>query len=256
MSYATESSRESTRLNLQNQIPAYDYRKELTDFEIPANARVLDIGCANGEITNYLAQKFPRAHFVGLDFSRERISKARTLPNCSFICANTNELPFQNESFDFVLARALYQHLESPQLTTREIWRILAKRGSVRIIDSYHLILGLEVNDSQLEGQLELLKKNWACDFDVALKVPAFLIRAGFKIAGHKRILCDFDNPEHRNLEVNNNQRRFEQSMPQLIQIYGSKQKAAQFVRSYLAACRDMNNRYWFEKHIITGVKP
>ena len=255
MIYATESLQESTRLNLQNQIPAYDYRRELADLEVPAGARVLDVGCASGEITNYLAQKFPHASFVGTDFSRERISEAPALSNCSFVCADACKLPFKNESFDLVLARALYQHLEGPQQTTEEIRRVLVGQGNVRIIDSYHLMLGLETEDPQLNRQIKLLKDNGICDFDVALKIPGFLTRAGFEVTGHARILWDFDNPKHRSLEVENNCRRFEQSMSHLIQLYGSEHKACKFVHDYLEACRDMGNRYWFEKHIIMGIK-
>ena len=38
-----------------------------------------DIGCAEGDCTNYLANRFPKSNFTGIDFSEEAIRKASTL---------------------------------------------------------------------------------------------------------------------------------------------------------------------------------
>ncbi len=255
MGYVIESSKEAERLSLQNSIPAYDYRSELANFNVSPGVQVLDLGCAAGEITTYLADRFPQAHFTGVDFSRERIGQAKTRSNCSFVCADASKLPFKEASFNWVLAQALYQHLDDPEAVTEEVWRILANGGKARIVESYHLMLGLDTDDSQLKCQIKLLGQNGSCDFDMALKVPGLLTRAGFEVANIQRVLWDFDDPEHRALEVANNRRRFEQSMPVLVQLFGDKKRATQFAENYLAACQDMGNRYWFEKHTITGVK-
>lgn len=66
---------------------------------IPSDARILDIGCGNGGLSNYLAIKSEDRNITGIDFSKKRISDAiKTIgsrKNIKFLQGNavTTKLP-------------------------------------------------------------------------------------------------------------------------------------------------------------------
>jgi len=67
---------------------------------LPAHARVLDLGCGNGE--PFLADLLARGHrAVGVDFSRVQLAKARAcLPAAPLIEADMAEVAFADGAFD------------------------------------------------------------------------------------------------------------------------------------------------------------
>lgn len=70
---------------------------------LPANARVLDLGCGNGiPATRELARRFA---VTGVDLSPVQIERARALvPDASFLCADMAEVAFAPDSFEGVVA--------------------------------------------------------------------------------------------------------------------------------------------------------
>jgi len=79
------------------------YRRRLQQVYrllIPEGARVLEIGCATGDL---LASLKP-AYGCGIDFSPEMIESARSKhPNLSFHVADVHDLDLNGESFDFIV---------------------------------------------------------------------------------------------------------------------------------------------------------
>ncbi|MBI3976662.1 MAG: methyltransferase domain-containing protein [Chloroflexi bacterium] len=79
-------------------------------------ARVLDVGCHAGLITNYLALQRPHAHVVGLDLAGEAIALARRaahdlhLANVEFACGDLLEVHWR-QRFDLVLATSVLMDL-------------------------------------------------------------------------------------------------------------------------------------------------
>lgn len=79
---------------------------------------VVDLGCAGGHYLNFLSQFFPQKQFVGVDIdegfielARERFSKRGT-----FIC--TDACDFNISKFNYVIVRAVLQHLTDEQYST------------------------------------------------------------------------------------------------------------------------------------------
>ncbi|MFG0284232.1 MAG: class I SAM-dependent methyltransferase [Phycisphaerales bacterium JB039] len=74
---------------------------------LEAGIDVLDVGCGAGLAMIYLAERYPRSRFVGSDFSREAISKARDeaerreLSNVRFEVADAAKLDYDAD-FDLV----------------------------------------------------------------------------------------------------------------------------------------------------------
>jgi ubiquinone/menaquinone biosynthesis C-methylase UbiE len=92
---------------------------------------VLDVGCGIGLFTIGMAKQ--ASEMFGVDFSEEAILRslanlARSeAKNCVFINANSNELPFQEETFDIVVSRR--GPVTDNILSLSEAYRVLQNGG-------------------------------------------------------------------------------------------------------------------------------
>ena len=82
---------------------------------------VIDIGCGEGFVINYL----DLPDITGVDISRDalRIAKDKT-QKCNLCTGNVYDLSFKKDSFDLVIAAEVLEHLEKPDSALQEIRRI------------------------------------------------------------------------------------------------------------------------------------
>jgi 2-polyprenyl-3-methyl-5-hydroxy-6-metoxy-1,4-benzoquinol methylase len=78
----------------------------LIDF---ARKRVLDVGCGTGGLGEIVGAS--GADYVGIDLHRHVLQFARPSRECSFAQCNAVQLPFADQSFDFVFAFDVIEHL-------------------------------------------------------------------------------------------------------------------------------------------------
>jgi SAM-dependent methyltransferase len=89
--------------------------------------RVLDLGCRYGALTSIYATG---NQVVGLDVDREALQQAATL-GIETQWADVEEgLPFEDETFDVVVAGELLEHLREPDALIRESHRVLRPGGT------------------------------------------------------------------------------------------------------------------------------
>jgi cyclopropane fatty-acyl-phospholipid synthase-like methyltransferase len=96
--------------------------------------RVLDLGCATGSMTDFLATCGCEA--VGVDASELGVSEARRLhPGLRFEVGDVSRLPFEDHFFDKALAADLTEHLELETLRRMfgECRRVLVPGGTLSI---------------------------------------------------------------------------------------------------------------------------
>lgn len=75
------------------------------------NGKVLDIGCAVGNYTNYARSIGTQA--IGVDTQADFIKQAqKSYPECEFIKATAYKLPFSRKSFDSVIMFDIIEHLD------------------------------------------------------------------------------------------------------------------------------------------------
>ena len=90
----------------------------------------LEIGCSSGK--DALKYSDFCSSYTGIDISDEGIKKAqnKNIPNCTFICTDGHKIPFDDESFDFVIVNSLLHHLDIDS-AFKEINRVLNKNGKL-----------------------------------------------------------------------------------------------------------------------------
>lgn len=96
----------------------------------------LDIGCGATGYTAIEAAKKNNWISFGADISIEAMVKARKLADqqgvenkTAFVVCSAENLPFRKNSFDFVSAISLLEHLENDKITIAAISQILKKKG-------------------------------------------------------------------------------------------------------------------------------
>jgi SAM-dependent methyltransferase len=103
----------------------------LTLFDRDCGGSFLDIGCHTGEKTVVLQRFLAAKPAIGVDFECAALSEARRrgIP-CAAIDLNQKAiLPFPDTSFDCIHAGEVIEHLYSPDLLLREIYRLLKPAG-------------------------------------------------------------------------------------------------------------------------------
>jgi SAM-dependent methyltransferase len=101
--------------------------------------RVLDVGCGQGTVLNYLPSLGARA--VGIDVSfaslRRAATGARDLGHADRVRlsqADAEGLPFRDGAFDVVVSFGVLHHTPDTQAGVREIWRVLKPGGTAVVM--------------------------------------------------------------------------------------------------------------------------
>ena len=89
--------------------------------------KVLDLGCRDGALTSRYAQG---NEVVGVDADREALAEAEKLGIETRWADLDEPLPFEDASFDVVVAGELLEHLRDPGRLVREVLRVLRPGGT------------------------------------------------------------------------------------------------------------------------------
>jgi len=123
---------ENHELFLQNKF------KEVAKL-IPPNSKVLDIGCNDGKIRNYLI----KPNYFGVDLDKKFIERLKAEGfHAQFADLNKDEIPFKKERFDYVLLLDIVEHVVDPRRLISAAEKLLNPNGKIIITlpNDYHLI--------------------------------------------------------------------------------------------------------------------
>lgn len=84
---------------------------------------VLEVGCGEGRLSQYLFQQLEPKHFAACDLSLERVDPSISR-EIELREASVYELPYADRSFDLVVCCEVLEHLETPERAVLEIARV------------------------------------------------------------------------------------------------------------------------------------
>ena len=118
----------------------------LTDWaldyiDVQNGFRVLDVGCGGGKTVAKLCQKVGSGKVYGIDYSELCVKKSKKQNHKNILCgkadirqASVSELPFEDDSFDFVTAVETYYFWPDKLNDLKEILRTLKPGGKILLV--------------------------------------------------------------------------------------------------------------------------
>ncbi len=117
-------------------------RQAIELMRVPADARVLDVGCGSGWATRLLAEYSVNGHVTGIDISDEMVRLARDssllFPNVGYQTTSAEQLPFADGEFTHAFSMESLYYYANLTAALKEIHRTLQAGGIfVTVIDLY-----------------------------------------------------------------------------------------------------------------------
>lgn len=102
------------------------FRKFYQFFNMMNADSVLEIGCGEGFVLDYLAKRNPTLHLRGIDrdFEAVRMASKISASVIEFVCADGAHLPCDDDSFDAVILSEVLEHVPNPDAILKEAIRV------------------------------------------------------------------------------------------------------------------------------------
>lgn len=101
--------------------------------------KVAELGCGPGYVTAQLLAEFPNLAITALDADAQMIERGQAYvanhPQVQWVTASVQKTGLPSDTFDFAIARYLFQHIPDPLTAVQEILRLLKPGGKLAIID-------------------------------------------------------------------------------------------------------------------------
>lgn len=175
---------ESMVRNLAAQAEAIWPQEKVIFDRHPLAGQVLDIGCGTGEIIARLAGRYHGAAFTGVDLEEAHLRRAaaRCEPfgaRVRFEIADALALPFDDESFDYVICRHVIQAVSDARRVLSEIRRVLRPGGRVHLIAEDYGMLWCHPTELDSDGFWQVIPPRYGaaigCDLHVGRKTFTLL---------------------------------------------------------------------------------
>lgn len=153
-----------------------EYERPAMMEQVPENLtgkKVLDAGCAAGWYTSQLMKR--GAEVVAIDMSPEMVeaTKRRVGSHAEVLCLDLEAaLPFEDESFDFILSSLTLHYLKDWEETFTEFCRVL-KPGGRFLFSVHHPLTDMRLLDNPAYFSTELIVDEWKKD-GKKFKVPFY----------------------------------------------------------------------------------
>jgi len=262
MTYILENEQESNRLKRQDQISAYSTRVDCEGLNFNPQDVVLDAGCGAGIISLYLKQNFKFGQLHSCDYSELRLKQAEkylrenNVHDVSYFQCDLGNIPKPDHHFTKIICRYVYEYLPDPLLVTKELYRVCATGGVVRLIDADGVVANLVTKNAKLTKMLELLTKSSLekhhLDFYAGRRLYNHMKLAGFKNVDYQIQAMVFKGDDLVK-ERENYIERFTFARHILDATFGAE--AESFIKLYLGELENEENLLFYNNFIVTGIK-
>ncbi|HSP16457.1 MAG TPA: methyltransferase domain-containing protein [Thermoanaerobaculia bacterium] len=198
---AQQMADESMVRNLAAQAQAiWPQEEAIFDRDPPGSGAVLDLGCGTGEITARLAEKFPRASFIGVDLEQAHLARAAARcaalgPRVRFEAADALALPYEGGTFDLVVCRHVLQAVPDPASVLAEIRRVLRPNGRMHLISEDYGMLWCHPTELDSDGFWQRFPPRFGkaigCDLHVGRKTFTLLYDLGMAAISVDYVVVD-----------------------------------------------------------------
>jgi ubiquinone/menaquinone biosynthesis C-methylase UbiE/acyl carrier protein len=205
--FAIDVGGEIQRLNAQvdlfwNQELSLYRRLGLSD-----GMRVLDCGCGPGYVLEKLHGLYPAMECTGIEVDEQLVAVAnrnvaeKNLYRCQIFQQSVTAMELPDDSFDFVIARLVLEHLPNPMLALKEVLRVLKTGGTALFVDNDFDLHERTAPDSPALDELyDAYRRARRCEGGnpcIGRELPLLMKRAGYSevdlhlLAAHNHVLGD-----------------------------------------------------------------
>jgi len=155
-------------------------------LDVPAGARVLEVGSGLGLLAVEVANAAAGAQVVGVEISAAQIAAAPAHKRVTYVQGDAHTLEFPDGSFDLVYARYLLEHVADPQRVVREMHRVTKAGGRAGVCEN-------DVSLMRFDPPCPAFERAWQtfADFQARLGGDALIGRRLFRLfrmAGFKDV--------------------------------------------------------------------
>ena len=151
----------------------------------------LDVGCASGKVTREMAGIVFPAKVIGFDASHKRIIESKKIDsekgitNIDYICGDVYSIGFDDNQFDFVWSRFLFEYLQDPLSALKELKRITKPGHKVVVADLdgngvFHYPMSKKLSKG-ISAVINIIKEKAAFDPYAGRKLYNYFYRVDFK---------------------------------------------------------------------------
>jgi ubiquinone/menaquinone biosynthesis C-methylase UbiE len=130
---------------------AYEERRRADDFfeffpealkprQFLSGKTVLDFGCGYGGRTVAYAERYNAEEVIGVEVFRNVVGLCQEFAahlnahRCQFLLSTQESIPLPDSSIDIVVSYDVFEHVEDPQQSAKEIHRVLKPGGKVLVV--------------------------------------------------------------------------------------------------------------------------
>jgi len=123
-------NRKITEYSQQDYEAELRYKRAISLAELVSGSNILDIGCKYALLKNIIEEKGINIDYYGVDISDRLLRNMKGFDKSKFIISDVSRsLPFPNDTFNFIFALEIMEHVENPTKMIYEINRVLKNKG-------------------------------------------------------------------------------------------------------------------------------
>jgi len=130
---------------------------------------ILDVGTADAAMLKALEATFKPQLAVGLEYCFDLLLHGKPAGATELLCGNAQHLPFQDDTFDLIVATAVIEHVPSPEIMMNECARVLKPDGIIVIttpdpkLECIAHKIGLLEDDEDHNETMDLARLRYYC---------------------------------------------------------------------------------------------
>jgi len=152
---------------------------KLVAENVTDNGSVLEVAPGPGYLSINLA-RLGNYRVTGMDISKtfveiENANAKEAGVKAEFVHGDASDMPFDDETFDFIVCTAAFKNFTKPIMALNEMYRVLKPNGKALIID-----LRRDASEKAINDEVENMGLNWINTVFTKLTFRTFLLKNAY----------------------------------------------------------------------------